>query len=109
MLLTSVLVTALVATGCGDSDDPATAGADDGRPVVVTTVSPITSIASEVIGDLARIRGVVPEGTNSHTFEPTPSVSEVLEDADVVFANGLQLEEPTLALARDVAGDAVIV
>jgi ABC-type Zn uptake system ZnuABC Zn-binding protein ZnuA len=108
MLLTSVLVAALVATGCGDSDDAATGGADD-RPVVVTTVSPITSIASDVIGDLARVRGVVPEGTNSHTFEPTPSVSEVLEDADVVFANGLQLEEPTLALARDVAGDAVIV
>lgn len=109
MLLTSVLVAALVAAGCGDSDDTATGGADDGRPVVVTTVSPITSIASEVIGDLARIRGVVPEGTNSHTFEPSPSVSEVLEDADVVFANGLQLEEPTLALARDVAADAVIV
>lgn len=109
MLLTSVLVAALVAAGCGDSDDTATGGADDGRPVVVTTVSPITSIASDVIGDLARVRGVVPEGTNSHTFEPSPSVSEVLEDADVVFANGLQLEEPTLALARDVAADAVIV
>lgn len=109
MLLTSVLVAALVATGCGDSDDTAAGGADDGRPVVVTTVSPITSIASDVIGDLARVRGVVPEGTNSHTFEPSPSVSEVLEDADVVFANGLQLEEPTLALARDVAADAVIV
>ena len=76
---------------------------------MVTTVSPITSIAADIIGDLAEIRGVVPEGTNSHTFEPSPSVSEVLERADVVFANGLQLEEPTLALARDVAGDAEIV
>ena len=82
---------------------------DGDRLVVVTTVAPITSIAADVIGDLAEIRGVVPEGTNSHTFEPSPSVSEVLEGADVVFANGLQLEEPTLALARDVAGDATIV
>ena len=97
---------ALILAGCGDD---ATADAADGRPVVVTTVSPITSIASSVIGDLAVVRGVVPEGTNSHTFEPTPSVSEALDGADVVFANGLQLEEPTLALARDVAGDAEIV
>ena len=33
---------------------------------------------------------MVPEGTNSHTYEPTPSVSEVLEEADLVVseANG---------------------
>ncbi len=106
----ALLALALVAAACGDDDGAAApAGGDDDRLVVVTTVSPITSIAADVIGDLARIRGVVPEGTNSHTFEPSPSVSEVLEAADVVFANGLQLEEPTLALARDVAGDATIV
>ncbi|HYN31418.1 MAG TPA: zinc ABC transporter substrate-binding protein, partial [Ilumatobacteraceae bacterium] len=37
---------------------------------VVTTVAPITSIAANVIGDCAEIVGIVPEGTNSHTFEP---------------------------------------
>ena len=110
MTIAALTAAVLLATACGGDDDavePAAGG--DGRLVVVTTVSPITSIAADVIGDLADIRGVVPEGTNSHTFEPTPSVSEVLEAADVVFANGLQLEEPTLVLARDVAGDAVIV
>ena len=105
-----LLPLALLAGACGGDDGEAGSdGVGDDRLVVVTTVSPITSIAADVIGDLARIQGVVPEGTNSHTFEPTPSVSEVLEGADVVFANGLQLEEPTLALARDVAGDATIV
>ena len=108
--LALLAVAGRLAGACGDDDDDAaTPAAEDDRLVVVTTVSPITSIAADVIGDLADIRGVVPEGTNSHTFEPTPSVSEVLEGADVVFANGLQLEEPTLALARDVAGDATIV
>jgi ABC-type Zn uptake system ZnuABC Zn-binding protein ZnuA len=107
--LTLVLTFAVVAAACGDDGDEAADGIAGDELVVVTTVSPITSIAASVIGDLAQIRGVVPEGTNSHTFEPTPSVSEVLERADVVFANGLQLEEPTLALARDVAGDATIV
>ena len=96
----------LFAAGCGDNDSEASIV--DDRPLVVTTVSPITSIAANVIGDLARIRGVVPEGTNSHTFEPPPSVSEVLSDSDVLFANGLQLEEPTLAVARNI-GDAEIV
>jgi len=97
---------ALVVAGCSGSGDEAAAG---DALVVVTTVSPITSIAADVISDRATIRGVVPEGTNSHTYEPSPSVSEVLADADIVFLNGLQLEEPTLELARDVATDAEIV
>lgn len=107
--LTLLLVLALAAGACGDDDVAAESEPDGERLVVVTTVAPITSIAADVIGDLAEIRGVIPEGTNSHTFDPPPSVSEALQRADVVFANGLQLEEPTLDLARDIAEDAVIV
>jgi ABC-type Zn uptake system ZnuABC Zn-binding protein ZnuA len=73
---------------------------DGGRRLqVVTTVAPITSIISNVAGDKADIRGVVPEGTNSHTFEPKPSVGKDLAQADLVFINGLKLEEPTKDLA----------
>lgn len=72
----------------------------DDRIVIATTVAPITSIVSNVVGDRARVVGIVPEGTNSHTFEPRPSVAELLSEADVVFVNGLQLEEPTTDLAE---------
>jgi ABC-type Zn uptake system ZnuABC Zn-binding protein ZnuA len=74
---------------------------------VVTTVAPITSIAANVIGDCAEIVGIVPEGTNSHTFEPPPSAAAVMSTADVVFINGLQLEEPTKALAEANVADGV--
>ena len=46
------------------------------------------------------LRGIVPDGTNSHTFEPAPSDAVTLSRADLVIANGLQLEEPTIALAE---------
>ena len=45
-------------------------------------------------------KGVVPEGTNSHTYEPTPSVATLLTEADLFIANGLFLEEPTIELAK---------
>lgn len=41
----------------------------------------------------------MPEGTNSHTFEPPPSAASKLADADVLFLNGLGLEDPTKELA----------
>jgi ABC-type Zn uptake system ZnuABC Zn-binding protein ZnuA len=73
-----------------------------GRAVrVATTVAPITSIAANIAaGTPTEITGIVPEGTNSHTYEPPPSVAATLESADVVFINGLVLEEPTKELAE---------
>lgn len=99
VVLASVSAAALVLSGCGGSDD--SAPESDGDSILVaTTVSPITSIVSRVGGDCVDVRGIVPEGTNSHTFEPAPSVAALLSDADVVFINGLKLEDPTLAMAE---------
>ena len=67
---------------------------------MVATVSPITSIAENIGGGRIILRGVVPEGVNSHTFEPAPSVAATLTGADVIFLNGLFLEEPTLKMAQ---------
>jgi ABC-type Zn uptake system ZnuABC Zn-binding protein ZnuA len=83
----------LVACGGGSEDD-------GGRLQVVTTVSPITNIVQNVAGDLVVVTGIVPEGTNSHTFEPAPSDARAMAEADVVFINGLRLEEPTRELAE---------
>lgn len=99
VVLASISAAALVLAGCGGPED--SAPESDGDSILVaTTVSPITSIVSRVGGDCVRVRGIVPEGTNSHTFEPAPSVAALLSDADVVFINGLKLEDPTLAMAE---------
>jgi len=67
---------------------------------VATTVAPITSIAANIAaGSDTEIVGIVPEGTNSHTYEPPPSVAATLESVDIVFINGLVLEEPTKDMA----------
>ena len=73
---------------------------ETGEVKVVTTVSPITSIVENIGGTRIDLEGVVPEGVNSHTFEPAPSVAAVIAEADVIFLNGLFLEEPTLEMAH---------
>ncbi len=96
------LVPVLALAACGDDDaEPARTAGGQAKLAVVTTVAPLTSIAANVAGDLAEITGVVPEGTNSHTFEPAPSVAEVLSEADLIFVNGLGLEEPTKQMATE--------
>jgi len=101
-----VLVVVLAAAGtagCGDDGDAT--GSAAGKLLVVTTVAPITSIAAAIGGDRVAISGIVPEGTNSHTFEPKPSDAELLSQADVLYVNGLGLEEPTAELAGQTMKD----
>jgi ABC-type Zn uptake system ZnuABC Zn-binding protein ZnuA len=75
-------------------------GGSDERLDVATTVSPITSIVASIAGDRAEVIGIVPEGVNSHTFEPPPSTAELLSRVDVLYTNGLKLEDPTRDLAE---------
>ena len=117
-LLTTVAATVVViaAAGCSaasGSSSPGTSG-DGGTSLgwqdvltggsdkldVATTVAPISSIARNIGGDRIRLRGIIPDTTNSHTFEPAPSDAQSLAKADLIIVNGLHLEQPTLDMAN---------
>ena len=102
-----LLVCAAVMIACSPeaapepAEPPASAPSTSASPLnVVSTVSPITSVVENIGGTRISLQGVVPEGVNSHTFEPAPSVAATLSGADLIFLNGLFLEEPTLEMAK---------
>ncbi|ARO87687.1 zinc ABC transporter substrate-binding protein [Nitrosospira lacus] len=74
----------------------------DKRLNVVTTVAPITNIVRNIGAGYIDVTGIVPDGTDSHTFEPVPSDARILEAADIIIVNGLDLELPTVKLAEKV-------
>jgi ABC-type Zn uptake system ZnuABC Zn-binding protein ZnuA len=67
---------------------------------VVSTVSPITNIVQNVGGSRIELQGIIPPGTDSHTFEPSPGDAVKLAGADLIVVNGLSLEGSTIELAR---------
>jgi ABC-type Zn uptake system ZnuABC Zn-binding protein ZnuA len=85
-------------TGCARVGDPNTG--INNHLKVATTVSPITNIIYNIGGSRIDLNGIIPEGTDSHTFEPAPSDAKIFSQADVIFVNGLHLEDPTLHLAQ---------
>ena len=86
----------LCACGRGGGDDPSS----EGRLQVVGTVSPITNIIYNVSGDLVDLVGLVPAGADSHVYELSPSDAVTLSRADLIFINGLHLEESALEMAE---------
>lgn len=61
---------------------------------VVSTVSPITNIAHNIGGEKIDLYGLIPEGIDSHTFEPAPGDIKYIVGADLIILNGLHLETP---------------
>ncbi len=116
LLSTALIASAVLFSACSDDDSgddggdasptaasatqPAATEASGTRMKVVTTVAPITSLAENIVGTAADVEGIVPEGVSSHEYEPPPSIATLLAEADIIFVNGLQLEEPTFELAE---------
>ena len=110
VVLGALLIAACVAGPSPSAAGPSPSGASLGwyddltdqldKLDVATTVAPISSLARNVGGDRIRLHGIVPDATNSHTFEPSPGDARHLQAADLIIVNGLHLEEPTLDLAE---------
>jgi zinc/manganese transport system substrate-binding protein len=90
-----VLSTGLLAVvaACGD-DTSSGPAANAGASVIVATTSIWADVAGNLACDgLAEIETVIPIGGDPHSFEPSLQDREVLENADLIVANGLLLEE----------------
>src|SRR5258708_2915307 len=94
-------ILAMAGVSCTRPPGASAASSEAGRHLkVVTTVAPVTNIVHNVGGSRIDLRGIIPEGTDSHTFEPVPSDAAVLGQADLILVNGLDLETPTEKLAE---------
>ena len=95
-ILACLIASLLVAlSGCDQSSaDSKQEGlsAPAGKYDVVCTIAMITDIVRQVAGDRANITGLLSEGVDPHTYNPTRSDVVKLSEADVVFYNGLMLE-----------------
>jgi manganese transport system substrate-binding protein len=89
-LKTGVLGIVLAAlAACGTS--PATQ-LDDDRPVVLTTFTVLADMARNVAGEHARVESITRVGAEIHEYEPTPSDLVRAQAADLLLANGMNLE-----------------
>lgn len=92
-----VLLTAAVLLGaCGDSGGSVGTSTDDGRadrPLVVATTTILGDLTRRVAGDAADVTTMMPDGADPHSFEPSAQQRADLQRADLIVANGANLEE----------------
>lgn len=89
-----VALALVVAVGCGGDDD----GGDSGKVRVVTTLPLFADFVRNVGGERVEVTSLVPNGADPHTWEPSPSDVKKVAQADIAFANGLDLEPSAIRL-----------
>lgn len=87
--LAALLLLSLLLTGCS-SAAPAEESGD--IPELVATVFPAYDFARQIAGDRARVTLLVPPGSESHSFEPTPRDMARIEGCALLICNGGESE-----------------
>ena len=100
-----VLVVAMAAVlACGDGDQPPA-----GEEVrVLASLEIFADMVRNVGGDRVMVEALLPSGADVHTYELPPSRVADVARADIIFLNGLDLEEQAGKIARTNASGPVI-
>lgn len=82
MMLLSALLTTLMATSCYAAE----------KFKVVTTFTVIADMVKNVAGDAAEVTSITKPGAEIHEYQPTPGDIKRAQGAQLIMANGLNLE-----------------
>jgi zinc transport system substrate-binding protein len=104
-ILGMVLAAALAAgaAGCGGGDDGA-----EGRYEVVAAFYPLAEAARQVGGTVIEVTDLTPSGSEPHDLEPTTSVIDRIESADLVLVMGRHFQ-PSIESATNRKDDGLVI
>ena len=97
----------LTTAGCGDGDSSSSSSSD--RPSVVVTYSILGAVVADVVGDAADVKILMPNGIDPHEWEPSAKDIELLNQADLIVSNGLDLEGNVMEAIEAAEKDGVAV
>ena len=87
-----LLLIAIITTGFLSACTPSTTPGTSGKLVVVSTIGQIHDTVSQIGGDQIEAIGLMGSGVDPHLYVATESDVSKLQNADVIFYNGLFLE-----------------
>ncbi|GIN40518.1 manganese transporter [Heyndrickxia oleronia] len=111
-----IVITMLFISGCGNSAK--TSKQHKGKIQITTTIGMIKDIVNEVGGEHVAVVGLMKSGVDPHLYKASQGDIQKLEEANIIFYNGLHLEgkmidifekmakkKTTIAVSKDISED----
>ena len=90
----AALAIALLATACGPGGATTASGSETSRALsVVATTTILADVTGQVAGDTAQVTTLMEAGADPHNFEASAQALALMQEADLIVANGAGLEE----------------
>jgi len=102
-----VVSTAVLVIGCGGAQNGDVIPTD--KPVALAETSFLADIAQNVAGDRMQMSSILPEGSDPHSFDPTPQDAANVSKADVVMINSVGFEPPVDRLIASAGSEDLLV
>jgi zinc/manganese transport system substrate-binding protein len=96
-----ILAIVLAASACGNSDGTNS----ENKLTIVATTTILGDVARNVVGADGEVEVLLPVGTDPHDYQASSRQIALIQDADLVIANGLGLEEGLLGVLETAAED----
>ncbi|MEE8440518.1 MAG: metal ABC transporter substrate-binding protein [Spirochaetia bacterium] len=106
----ALIVMALAVGGAaragGGGEAPAVAAGE--QPRIVATTSIVGDVVAQVGGDGIDLTVLLNSGRDPHGYEPTARTLGELSEVQIIFVNGLDLEESLLAVLRESTNGTIV-
>lgn len=80
----------LFIAGCSNKSNDSIG--NEQKPLVVTTTGQIADAVKEIAGDHVIVKSLMGPGVDPHLYKATQGDLQTLQEADIIFYNGLELE-----------------
>jgi zinc/manganese transport system substrate-binding protein len=92
-LLPALVVFVIALAGCGPSGATTSHEGDGSGLSIVATTTILGDVTAELLGEAGEVSVLMPAGTDPHTFEASARQLAEMQEADLIVANGADLEE----------------
>ncbi|MBD3403071.1 manganese transporter [candidate division GN15 bacterium] len=94
-----------VGFGCGSNEGPV----NDGRLSIVATTGMVGDAVKEIAGDRVDLTVMMGPGVDPHLYKATKGDVDAINDADMIFYNGLYLEAKLTDIFEKMSGQKTVV
>jgi len=102
-----LFVAVFFVVGCNGNENVGEADSD--KPLIVATTGQVADAVKNIGGEHVEVKSLMGPGVDPHLYKATQGDIQLLEDADMIFYNGLELEGKMSEIFEKMKKDKVVV